>query len=78
MKKLKFEDILNFYPANKDTYEFLKADIKKIIPFVGAGLSSPWYPLWSDALKRLADKIYNKEKKKSFKTRHIREKDMQF
>lgn len=78
MEKLKFEDILNFYPTNKDIYEFLKADIKKIIPFVGAGLSSPWYPLWSDALKRLADRIYNKEKKKSFKTRHIREIDMHF
>lgn len=64
MKKLKFEDILNFYPANKDTYEFLKADIKKVIPFVGAGLSCPWYPLWSEALKTLTNTINDKQKKR--------------
>lgn len=35
----------------------MKRDCGKLIPFVGAGLSVPCYPLWPKALKELAEQV---------------------
>ena len=38
-------------------YDHIKRDCGKLIPFVGAGLSVPCYPLWPKALKELAEQV---------------------
>ena len=54
-----FEDIMSLTPANKTNYEALREAIKKhtVVPFVGAGMSYPYYPLWNKALQKLQEKI---------------------
>ena len=62
-----FEEIMNYYPANLSVYQCIKDDLDKIVPFVGAGLSAPFYPLWSKALEKLTEKIFyaDADKKKN-------------
>lgn len=62
-----FEEIMNYYPANLSVYQCIKNDLDKIVPFVGAGLSAPFYPLWSKALEKLTEKIFyaDADKKKN-------------
>ena len=50
-------EIMNCYPDNKMVYDHIKRDCGKLIPFVGAGLSVPCYPLWPKALKQLAEQV---------------------
>ena len=56
-----FDEIMSYAPGNhnRDVYEWIKKQIKKnsVIPFVGAGLSCLFYPLWSDALREMAESI---------------------
>jgi tetratricopeptide (TPR) repeat protein len=54
-----FEDIMNIAPANKENFEALKEAIRKntVVPFTGAGMSYPYYPLWDEALKKLQEQI---------------------
>lgn len=58
-------DIMKFYPDNQDVFNAIKRDYRKLIPFVGAGLSASCYPLWPKALKTLAQDIYDKEAKRN-------------
>lgn len=64
-----FEEIMNYYPANLSVYQCIKDDLDKIVPFVGAGLSAPFYPLWSKALEKLTEKIFyaDADKKKEYR-----------
>ena len=57
MEAITFMEIMNCYPDNKMVYEHIKRDCGKLIPFVGAGLSVPCYPLWPKALKELAEQV---------------------
>lgn len=57
MAAITFAEIMNCYPDNKMVYEHIKRDCDKLIPFVGAGLSVPCYPLWPKALKQLAEQV---------------------
>lgn len=57
MAAITFTEIMNCYPDNKMVYEHIKRDCGKLIPFVGAGLSVPCYPLWPKALKELAERV---------------------
>ena len=59
MTELNFQEIMNFYPTNIDVFNNMKRDYKQLIPFVGAGLSAPWYPGWPNALKKIAEKVYD-------------------
>lgn len=58
MTELNFQEIMNFYPTNIDVFNNMKRDYKQLIPFVGAGLSAPWYPGWPKALRKIAEKVY--------------------
>ena len=57
MAAITFMEIMNCYPDNKMVYDHIKRDCGKLIPFVGAGLSVPCYPLWPKALKELAERV---------------------
>ena len=57
MAAITFMEIMNCYPDNKMVYDHMKRDCGKLIPFVGAGLSVPCYPLWPSALKELAEQV---------------------
>ena len=57
MAAITFTQIMNCYPDNKMVYNHMKRDCGKLIPFVGAGLSVPCYPLWPKALKELAEQV---------------------
>ena len=57
MAAITFMEIMNCYPDNKMVYDHIKRDCGKLIPFVGAGLSVPCYPLWPKALKDLAELV---------------------
>lgn len=66
-KSIRFDEIMNHYPTNLSVYQCIKDDLDKIVPFVGAGLSVPFYPLWSKALEKLTEKIFyaDADKKKN-------------
>ena len=57
MAAITFMEIMNCYRDNKMVYDHTKRDCGKLIPFVGAGLSVPCYPLWPKALKQLAEQV---------------------
>lgn len=57
MAAITFAEIMNCYPDNPLVYKHIKQDCGKLIPFVGAGLSVPCYPLWPSALKQLAEQV---------------------
>lgn len=57
MAAITFTQIMNCYPDNPMVYDHIKRDCGKLIPFVGAGLSVPCYPLWPKALKQLAEQV---------------------
>ena len=57
MAAITFTQIMNCYPDNKMVYNHMKRDCGKLIPFVGAGLSVPCYPLWPKALEELAGQV---------------------
>lgn len=57
-KSIRFDEIMNHYPTNLSVYQSIKNDLNNIIPFVGAGLSVPFYPLWPKALEKLTEKIF--------------------
>ena len=57
MAAITFTQIMNCYPDNPMVYDHIKRDCGKLIPFVGAGLSVPCYPLWPKALKELAEQV---------------------
>ena len=56
---INFKDIMNLAPANEENFKALEEAIKKntVIPFTGAGMSYPYYPLWDEALKQLQQQI---------------------
>lgn len=61
MSKMKFEDVMNFYPKHNQSIfgKIVKAQKSgSLIPFVGAGMSAfCGYKLWGDVLRELADFI---------------------
>lgn len=57
MAAITFSEIMNYYPDNQMVYDQIKQEYGKFIPFVGAGLSVPCYPLWPKALKELAEQV---------------------
>ena len=65
MAAITFAEIMNCYPDNPMVYNHIKQDCGKLIPFVGAGLSVPCYPLWPKALKELAEQVAVPETKSS-------------
>ena len=61
-----FDEILKWAPDNEDVFKELLRSIEKgsVIPFVGAGMSVPIYPLWGDVLIQLTEKLVSEENKK--------------
>ena len=57
-----FEEIMAFHPDNEAVYEEIKGLLigKRLVPFVGAGLTQFAYYSWSDALKELSKKLTNR------------------
>ena len=51
-----FDDIIKCYSYNLSNFHRVKELIAKdlVIPFVGAGMSDPIYPLWGKLLKKIA------------------------
>lgn len=56
---------MSFYPDNPKVFAAIKKDCKKLIPFVGAGMSAACYPLWPNTLKTLAKEICDREAKRN-------------
>ena len=54
-----FDEIISLCVANRDNFEALTNAVMRntIVPFVGAGMSYPYYPLWNTALDKLAEKV---------------------
>ena len=52
-----FEEIMSYHIDNRIVYEKIKTKTinKTIVPFIGAGLSAKFYPLWKPFLEKLAD-----------------------
>ena len=50
---------MNLAPANRENFKALEKAIRKntVVPFTGAGISYPYYPLWDEALKQLQQQI---------------------
>lgn len=72
---LSFEEIMGTAKGNEETFEnLLKATGKgNVVPFVGAGLSVPYYPLWSKSLEELEKRVERdsyKSLKVKMKTAH--------
>lgn len=60
-----FQEIMDFSAVNHENFDCLKQQLQgnHILPVVGAGLSVPIYPLWSDLLKQIAaDSSHNVKK----------------
>lgn len=57
-----FEEIMAFHPDNSSVYEEIKRNISVLCPFVGAGLTQFAYYSWADALRKLVEKITEKER----------------
>lgn len=60
------DDIFKWAPDNEEVFNEIFVNIQKscIVPFVGAGMSAPVYPLWKSVLIQLADKLLSEAKKK--------------
>lgn len=58
---ISFQRILGFAPDNRKIFDEIYSLVKNkaIVPFVGAGMSSPIYPLWGKALLAIAEKLFN-------------------
>jgi hypothetical protein len=56
-KWISFQEIMAYHPDNQRVYNEIKKRRGHMIPFVGAGLSLPFYPLWGESLRQLAQKL---------------------
>ena len=63
-----FQEIMDFSAVNRENFDCLKQQLQgnHILPVIGAGLSYPIYPLWSDLLKRIAADSSPKGKKQVY------------
>lgn len=52
---MELNEILSCWNRNEDRWKKLKGlyENSKIIPFIGAGMSTPVYPMWSDAIRNI-------------------------
>lgn len=48
-----FEEIMAFHPDNKDVYQEIRQFLPKLVPFIGAGLTSFAYYSWPKALRAI-------------------------
>ena len=62
-----FDEILKWAPDNKDVFDELLSSMKKgnVIPFVGAGMSAPVYPLWGTVLNQLTEKLASEKNREA-------------
>ncbi len=51
---LTFDSVMKYHPENERNFKELFDRYERIIPFIGAGLSKPIYPLWGEALLQVA------------------------
>ena len=65
MAAITFSEIMRYNPTNPIYFKKIKEKCGEMIPFVGAGLSVPYYPLWTGALKQLKDLVADPAKKRS-------------
>ncbi len=52
---MELREIISCYPKNKDRWEKLQIlyNNSKIVPFLGAGMSTPVYSLWAESIKHI-------------------------
>lgn len=52
---MKLNEILSCYDRNQARWEKLKKryEDSSIVPFIGAGMSAPIYPMWKDVLRNI-------------------------
>ena len=66
--EISFQDIMEYSPNNITVFNEILTNIKKgsnyFIPFVGAGLSKPIFPLWGEALIEIAELYFSNEENK--------------
>ena len=60
-KWISFAEIMKYHPDNEAVYEQMKAQLGQLVPFVGAGLSVPFYPQWRESLQEIARKVVDEE-----------------
>lgn len=56
-----FEEIMRYHPDNAVVYQEIKQLLPRLIPFVGAGITSFSYCSWADALRTLSGKLTDPE-----------------
>ena len=59
-----FDEIMAYHPDNTTVYMEIKKYLPKLIPFVGAGLTQFAYYSWSNALRKLSEKLSDSKNKK--------------
>lgn len=52
-----FEEIMAFHPDNEVVYREIKQFLPKLVPIIGAGLTSFAYYSWPKALETLSQKL---------------------
>ena len=65
--KYTFDEIMDFHPDNNRVYCEIVDNISKIVPFVGAGMTTFVYGTWNDLLYALTDRLTDSEEKKRIK-----------
>ena len=64
---LTFDQIMDFRTDNRSIYNSIKDRIRSLTPFVGAGMSTPFYKLWAGSLYEILEKISSTKVKRSIK-----------
>lgn len=52
-----FEEIMQYHPDNRNVYKEMRQQLPQLVPFVGAGLSAPFYPQWGQSLQELSNNL---------------------
>ena len=64
-KWIDFDEIMAFHPENLEVYKLISENLQQLVPFVGAGLSVPFYPMWGESLRQIAGRISDERDRKA-------------
>lgn len=64
-KWIDFDEIMAFHPENREVYKLISENLQQLVPFVGAGLSVPFYPMWGESLRQIAGRISDEGDRKA-------------
>lgn len=62
-----FQQVMDYHPDNRRVYKEIKDNLNQLIPFVGAGLTAPFFGGWTTALEALSQRLASAEKRSALK-----------